>query len=45
MAYDKAFPVAKECADKFLNGTGGELWDKMTPEMQQHWAMTGRSGK
>jgi peptidase M23-like protein len=35
MAYDKAFPIAKEFADKFLNGAGGDLWDKMTPEMQQ----------
>jgi murein DD-endopeptidase MepM/ murein hydrolase activator NlpD len=35
MAYDKAFPIAKEYADKFLNGKGGDLWDKMTPEMQQ----------
>jgi len=35
MPYDKAFPIAKEDADKFLNGSGAELWDKMTPEMQQ----------
>ena len=35
MAYDKAFPIAKGYADTFLNGTGGELWDKMTREMQQ----------
>ena len=35
MAYDKAFPIAKGYADMFLNGTGGELWDKMTREMQQ----------
>jgi len=35
MAYDKALPIAKGYADMFLNGTGGDLWDKMTPEMQQ----------
>ncbi len=35
MAHDKAFPIAKGYADMFLNGTGGELWDKMTQEMQQ----------
>jgi hypothetical protein len=35
MSYDKAFPLAKDSADKFLDGSGGVLWDKMTSELQQ----------
>lgn len=35
MAYAKAFPLAKESADKFLDGSGAGLWERMTAEMQQ----------
>lgn len=35
MSFDKAFPLAKDCADTFLNGGGAVLWDKMTSEMQR----------
>ncbi|MFI5175127.1 MAG: M23 family metallopeptidase [Terriglobia bacterium] len=35
MSYDKAFPLAKDSADKFLGGSGAVLWDSMTSQMQQ----------
>ncbi|HYA97253.1 MAG TPA: M23 family metallopeptidase [Methylomirabilota bacterium] len=35
MAYDKAFPLAKDSAEKFLTGGGGPLWDIMNAHMQK----------
>jgi len=35
MPFEKAFPLAKDIADKFLVGSGGVLWDQMTSEMQK----------
>lgn len=35
MPYDKAFPLAKDSADKMLDGRGSLLWDIMTSDMQK----------
>src|SRR5262249_41501432 len=35
LPFEKAFPLAKDIADKFVVGSGGVLWDQMTSEMQQ----------
>src|SRR5262245_1562133 len=35
MPFEKAFPLAKDIADKFLVGSGAVLWNQMTSEMQQ----------
>jgi hypothetical protein len=43
MAFEKAFPLAVDSADKFLNGGGAALWERMTPAMQQ--ALGGDSAK